>query len=654
MGDMDNLNNENPSDMLPANIEDLLHKAYLQYSLSVNVGRAIPDVRDGLKPGMRRVLYSMGQSRYTKGSSYIKCARVVGDVIGKYHPHGDTSVYDTMVRMAQEFSFRYPLIDGQGNFGSIDGDKAAAYRYTECRMERLAEELLSDIEKNTVDMVPNFDEKEIEPTVLPARYPNLLVNGTMGIGVGMATSIPPHNLTEIINGSVAILDNPAITISEVMEHISAPDFPTGGTLLGLARIKKLYETGRGSIYLRGEAEIIEKNDKEEIIVTEIPYAVNKENLVKKIAELVKNQVITGISGLNDESSSRAGIRIVITIKRGSMGTVVLNQLYKHTQLATSIGCQFLVVDKNRPRTMNIKQILQAYLDHRLEVVTRRIKFELDKAESRAHVLKGLRIAVQNIDRVIEIIRSSHTRDDAHEKLATEFDLTRRQTSAILDMRLSQLTGLAIDDLEKEYADLMEKITRFKDLLAHREKRLAIIREELIEVRDKYGDERRTRVQEGGHDINYEDLIARTNVTVTISNEGYIKRVPTDTYRIQHRGGKGIAGMTTKDGDFVKHLMTGSSHDYVLFFTNLGRMHWIKGYNIPEASRISKGKAMVNLLEFEENESVRAIISVDKLDVEDRYIIMATRNGTVKKTRLDAFRHLRKNLSKLLSWMKKMI
>ena len=638
---IDNLNNPNPSDMLPANIEDLLHKAYLQYSLSVNVGRAIPDVRDGLKPGMRRVLYVMRKNNLTKGGAYRKCATVVGDVIGKYHPHGDSSVYDTLVRMAQDFSMRYTLVDGQGNFGSIDGDRAAAYRYTECRMERLAEEMLADIDKDTVDMAPNFDDSAMEPTVLPARYPNLLVNGTMGIGVGMATSIPPHNLTEIISGTVAVLDNPAIGIGELMEHVTGPDFPTGGTIMGLNSIRSLYETGRGSIYLRGKAEIIEKDDKETIIIREIPYAVNKENLVKKIADLVKNQVITGIAGLNDESSSRAGIRVVVTVKRGAMASVVLNQLFKHTQLATSIGCQFLVVDKNRPRTMNLKQVLQAYLDHRLDVITRRIEFELEKAQKRAHVLEGLKIAVQNIDKVIQIIRSSRTRDDAHDKLAEQFKLTRRQTSAILDMRLSQLTGLAIEDLENEYQTLVEQIAHYKDLLAHRAKRLAVVREELVEVKEKYGDERRTNIQAGSRDINIEDLIARQNVTITISNEGYIKRVPTNTYRTQNRGGKGVTGMTTKEDDFVKHIINASSHDYILFFTNHGRMHWIKGFNIPEASRQSKGKAMINLLEFEEGESVRAIIGVDNLDVEDRYIVMATHKGKVKKTRLNAFKHLRK-------------
>ena len=637
----DNINRSNYTEPRPRGIEDLLHEAYLKYSLSVNVGRAIPDVRDGLKPGMRRVLFSMRQNGQTKGSSYTKCARVVGDVIGKYHPHGDSSVYDTMVRMAQDFSMRYTLIDGQGNFGSIDGDPPAAYRYTECRMERLAEELLTDLDKKTVDMRPNFDEKEMEPCVLPARYPNLLVNGTTGIGVGMATSIPPHNLTEIMNATIGVLDKPTITVTELMEHVPGPDFPTGGTIVGLAGIRRLYETGRGSVYCRGTAEIEADEHQERIIITEIPYAVNKENLVKKIAELVNNKVITGINSLNDESSDRVGIRVVVGIKRGAMGTVVLNQLYKHTQLATSYGCQFLVVHQNQPRTLTLKQILQAYLDHRLEVITRRIQFELNKAEKRAHIVEGLLKAVDNIDEVIKIIRSSRSKDDAHTALSERFELSRRQTSAILEMRLSQLTGLAIEDLTAEFEELMKKITHYKELLASRELRLAVVREELVEVRDKYGDVRRSDLRAGSRDINMEDLIPRESVTITISNQGYIKRVPTSTYRTQARGGKGVMGMTTKDEDFVKHLMTVCSHDYVLFFTNKGRMHWIKGYDIPEGVRTGKGKNIINLLEFEQDEAVRAMITVDDLDVEDRYIMMATRNGVVKKTELRAFRHLRK-------------
>ena len=641
--DTDNPTNEEEfkNTIVPASIEDLLKDAYLQYSMSVNVARAVPDVRDGLKPGMRRILYAMRQLNLTKGSSYMKCARVVGDVIGQYHPHGDVSVYDTMVRMAQDFSMRYMLIDGQGNFGSIDGDSPAAYRYTECRMQKLAEEMLTDLDKDTVDFQPNFDGSKMEPSVLPARFPNLLLNGTTGIGVGMATNIPPHNLTEILNAAIAILDNPAISIAELMQHVPAPDFPTGGTIVGTKGIRKLYETGRGSLYLRGNAEIIEKDGIEKIIITEIPYAVNKENMVKKIADLVNNKIITGISSLNDESSSRVGIRVVIGIKRAAMGTVVLNQLFKHTQLAQSYGCQFLVVDKKQPKTLNLKQMLQAYLDHRLEVITRRIRFELNKAERRAHILEGLLKAVDSIDEVIKIIRSSTNREDAHNQLKTRFELSDEQTKAILDMRLSQLTGLAIDELQAEFDELMKRIAHYKELLASRDLRMAIVREELVEIVDKYGDARRTEITAGEAGIDMEDLITRASVAITVSKEGYIKRVPTDTYRAQNRGGKGIKGMDTKDEDYVEHIVTACTHDYILCFTNLGRMHWIKGYNIPEGGRTSRGKNIVNLLEFEKEESIRAIISVDKLDVEDTYVVMSTRNGTIKKTELMAFKNLRK-------------
>ena len=641
--DTDNPTNEEEfkNNIVPASIEDLLKDAYLQYSMSVNVARAVPDVRDGLKPGMRRILYAMRQLNLTKGSSYMKCARVVGDVIGQYHPHGDGSVYDTMVRMAQDFSMRYMLIDGQGNFGSIDGDSPAAYRYTECRMQKLAEEMLTDLDKDTVDFQPNFDGSKMEPSVLPARFPNLLLNGTTGIGVGMATNIPPHNLTEILNAAIAVLDNPAISIAEIMQHVPAPDFPTGGTIVGTKGIRKLYETGRGSLYLRGNAEIVEKDGMEKIIITEIPYAVNKENMVKKIADLVNNKIITGISSLNDESSSRVGIRVVIGIKRAAMGTVVLNQLFKHTQLAQSYGCQFLVVDKKQPKTLNLKQMLQAYLDHRLEVITRRIRFELNKAERRAHILEGLLKAVDAIDEVIKIIRNSTNREDAHEQLKARFDLSDEQTKAILDMRLSQLTGLAIDELQAEFDELMQRIAHYKELLANRDLRMAVVREELVEIVEKYGDKRRSIITLGEAGIDMEDLITRASVAITVSKEGYIKRVPTDTYRAQNRGGKGIKGMDTKDEDYVEHIVTACTHDYILCFTNLGRMHWIKGYNIPEGGRTSRGKNIVNLLEFEKEESIRAIISVDKLDVEDTYVMMSTRNGTIKKTELQQFKHLRK-------------
>ncbi len=469
---------------IPVNIEDIMHTAYLQYSLSVNIGRAIPDVRDGLKTGNRRILFAMRQLGLSKSHSYTKSAKVVGEVIGNYHPHGDSSVYDTLVRMAQDFSMRNPLIDGQGNFGSIDGDPAAAYRYTECRMERLAEELLADIDKNTVSMIPTFDESTNEPEVLPAGFPNLLVNGATGIGVGMATSIPPHNLVEVIDATVALLDNPLLTISEMMKFIKGPDFPTGASIRGVSEINKLYHTGKGVIKIRSKAEIVEEDGKEKIIVTEIPYAVNKENMVKKIADLVKDKKIVGIGALRDETSRRAGIRIVMEIKRNAMASVVLNQLYAHSQLETTFPCTLLVVDKNRPKIMNLKQILQAYIDHRLEVVTKRIQFELAKAEARAHILEGLLIAVRHIDEVVKIIRESRDKQTAAIALQERFSLSKIQSTAILEMRLHQLTGLAIEDIEAEYNELLKHITYLKSLLASRQLRLNVIKEELIAVRDK--------------------------------------------------------------------------------------------------------------------------------------------------------------------------
>ncbi len=628
---------------IPVNIEDIMHTAYLQYSLSVNVGRAIPDVRDGLKPGNRRILYAMQQLGLTKGHSYTKSARVVGDVIGKYHPHGDSSVYDTMVRMAQDFAMRNPLVDGQGNFGSIDGDPAAAYRYTECRMERLAEELLADINKDTVLMIDTFDGDHTEPTVLPARFPNLLVNGTTGIGVGMATNIPPHNLTEVINATVCLMDNPASTVTELMQHLPGPDFPTGATICGLSEIRRMYETGKGVIKIRAKAEIIEKDGKEQIIVTEIPYAVNKENLVKKIAELVNLKKITGIAALRDETSRRVGIRIVVDIKRNAMANVVLNQLYAHTSLSNAFGCTLLVVDGNRPRIMNLSQLLQAYIDHRLEVIKRRTQFELNKAEARAHILEGLLIAVKNIDDVVKIIRKSSNRDEARAALISKFEFTTIQAKAILEMRLYQLTGLAIEALEQEYKELMEVITYLKTLLASREMLLDVVKEELIQIRDKYGDARRTELTVDESDINIADLIPRHSCVITVSNTGYIKRVATDTYRTQHRGGKGVIGMETKDEDYVEHLFNADSHDLIFFITDRGFMHWLNVYDIPEGTRVGKGKAIVNMIKVQQGELVRTMLTVtrDDLEREDLFLTMATKTGYIKKTPLTAFQNLRK-------------
>ena len=626
----------------PVNIEDIMHTAYLQYSLSVNVGRAIPDVRDGLKPCNRRILYAMRQLGLMKSRPHMKSARVVGEVIGKYHPHGDSSVYDTLVRMAQDFSMRMPLIDGQGNFGSIDGDPPAAYRYTECRMERFTEELLSDIDKDTVNMIPTFDENTTEPEVLPAKFPNLLVNGSMGIGVGMATNIPPHNLGEVIDATIHLLENTSASVRDLMKFLPGPDFPTGAIICGLDPIRSLYETGHGVIKVRAKAEIIEQNGKEIIIVKEIPYAVNKEMMVKKIAELVKDKKITGISDLRDETSLRTGIRIVIEIKRGAMASVVLNQLYAHTQMESILGCQLLVVDHNRPRTMNLAQILQAFVDHRLEVVTRRTQFELNKAEARAHIVNGLLIAVQNIDEVVKIIRESRTREEAGAALMARFGLSKIQVAAILDMRLHQLTGLAIEDLQKEYDELMKLIEYLRSLLASRELRLGVIKDELADVRNRYADPRRTEITYDEGDINYADLIPRHSCVITVSNTGYIKRVPADTYRTQHRGGVGIIGMETKDEDHVEHLFNADSHDLIFFFTDRGFMYWLNVYDIPEGARTGKGKAIVNLIKIEPGEQIRAMLTLkkDMFEQENLSIVMATKRGVIKKTALKEFRHLR--------------
>lgn len=635
-------NGDTTKQVYPVNIEDIMHTAYLQYSLSVNVGRAIPDVRDGLKPVNRRILYAMRQLNLSHTHSYSKCAMVIGEVMGKYHPHGDSAIYDTLVRMAQDFAMRAPLVDGQGNFGSIDGDPAAAYRYTECRMTRLADELLTDLDKNTVDMMPNYDEKLQEPIVLPARYPNLLVNGSTGIGVGMATNIPPHNLGEVINATIHLIENPNAKVKDLLQFIQGPDFPTGATIVGMQPIMDLYETGHGILTLRGKARIEEDKDgKEKIIITEIPYALNKESLVKKIADLVNDKVITGISALNDLSSSRAGIKIEVTIKRNEMGTVVLNQLYKHTPLQNSFGAQFLVVDRNRPRTMTLVQVLQAYIDHRLDVITRRCRYELEKAEARAHILEGLIKAVDNIDEVVAIIRGSQTREEAGNTLAVRFELSKRQTQAILDMRLHQLVGLAIEELNKEYEAVRAEIEHLRALLADRQLRLDVVREELIEVRDKYQEDRRTDIIAGENEINIEDLIQRRIVSITVSNTGYIKRQNIDTFRTQRRGGKGVMGMTTKEEDFVEHLFTACTHDYILFFTNKGQMHWLKVYEIPESQRTARGKAMINLIEMDKDEYIRAMLTCDEVDNDEMNLVFVTRNGYVKKTQLSEFKNLRR-------------
>ncbi len=625
------------------NIEDIMHTAYLQYSLSVNVGRAIPDVRDGLKPVNRRILYGMRQLGLTKSHATVKCARVVGEVMGKYHPHGDAAIYDSLVRLAQDFSMRAPLVEGQGNFGNIDGDPAAASRYTECRMERLAEEMLNDIDKDTVNMIPNFDESETEPEVLPARFPQLLVNGSTGIGVGMATNIPPHNLGEVIDATICLLENPKATVDELMEFLPGPDFPTGAIIRGRYSLRQFYQTGHGSVKIRAKADIIEKDGREQIIVTEIPYAVCKEQLVKKIAELVNEKKIVGISGLRDESSKRTGLRIVIEIKRGAMGSVVLNQLYSHTMLETSFGCTMLVVDHNRPRTMNLAQVLQAYIDHRLEVVLRRTLFELDKAEARAHILRGLMIALANIDEVVKIIRESRSRADAATNLIARFEFSKVQADAILDMRLHQLTSLAIEVVKNELDELEKRIEYLKELAASREKRLGVIGDELRDIRTKYADPRRTEITTDDSDLNIADLIPRHSCVITVSNTGYIKRVPADTYRTQHRGGKGIIGMETKEEDHVEHLFNADSHDLIFFFTDRGFMYWLNVYEIPEGSRTGKGKAIVNMIKIEPGEKVRAMLTVSpsEFDEPNKFIVMASRRGYIKKSELALFKNLRR-------------
>jgi DNA gyrase subunit A len=622
------------------NIEDEMQRAYIDYSMSVIVGRALPDVRDGLKPGNRRILYAMKERGWTHNKAYVKCAKVVGEVIGNYHPHGDTAVYDTMVRMAQDFAMRGMLIDGQGNFGSIDGDRAAAYRYTECRLRPLAEEMLADIDKNTVDMRPNFDESLLEPSVLPARVPNLLVNGSTGIAVGMATNIPPHNLGEVIDGTILLIDNPEATIDELHDLIKGPDFPTGGTVYGLNAVRDLYQTGRGKIKMRGKADIEEDdNGKARIIITEIPYALNKTLLIQKMVHLVRDKKLEGISDIRDESG-KEGIRLVIELKRNAVPNVLLNNIYKHTQLESTFGAIMLAIDKGKPRVMNLKEVLQCFIDHRFDVVTRRTQFDLDKANARAHILEGLLIAMDNMDEVVKIIRDSKNREEAQERLIAKFGLSEIQAKAILDMRLYQLTGLERDKVEAEYAELKKLIEYLEDLLAHPAKIFAVIKEDLEQIRAKYGEIRRTDLSIDEGEIDIEDLIADEPCVITLSNTGYIKRVPTDTYRQQRRGGKGVVGMNTKDEDFVEHVFTASTHDYLLCFTEAGRMYWLKAYYVPEGSRQSRGRSLANVLQMGQDEKLAAILCVRELDDDTHNLIMATKNGIIKKTVLSAYKNVR--------------
>lgn len=624
----------------PVLIDDEMKRSYINYAMSVIVGRALPDARDGLKPVHRRVLFSMNESGITHDKPYKKSARIVGDVLGKYHPHGDSAVYDTIVRMVQDFSLRYPLIDGQGNFGSIDGDSAAAMRYTEVRMDKIAKEMLVDIEKETVPFRPNYDGSLEEPEVLPSKLPNLLINGSTGIAVGMATNMPPHNLSEVIDGILMLIEKPEVQVQELMTVIKGPDFPTGAHILGTAGIRSAYMTGRGPVKIRAVAEIQElKKDRQQIIVTELPYQVNKARLIENIAQLAREKVINGISDLRDESD-REGIRVVIELSKGINPNVVLNQLYKHTQMATTFGVINLALVDGKPKELNLKQLLEIYLEYRMEIVQKRTLYDLKKSEERAHILEGLRIALDNIDAVVALIKGSANADEAKQGLMENFALDEVQAKAILDMRLQRLTGLETQKILEELAALIKLIEELRKILASDELKYEIIRTELLELKEKYGDERRTKIVQYTETVTDEDLIPEQDVVVTITNGGYIKRIPLDTYSMQRRGGRGIIGMETKEEDFVENLFISSTHNYILFFTNMGRLYWQKVYEVPEGSRQSRGKAIVNLLELQEGEAVNAMISVEEF-AEDRYLFMATRGGTVKKTPLSEFRNPRK-------------
>ncbi|MFB5190884.1 DNA gyrase subunit A [Alicyclobacillus fastidiosus] len=631
--------------VLPIDISQELRNSFMDYAMSVIVARAIPDVRDGLKPVHRRILYSMYDSGMTPDKPYKKSARIVGDVLGKFHPHGDASVYDALVRLAQDFSTRYPLVDGHGNFGSIDGDSAAAMRYTESRMSGIALELLRDINKETVDFMPNYDENEQEPTVLPSRYPNLLVNGSSGIAVGMATNIPPHNLGEVIDGVVKLIDDPDATVEDLMKLIKGPDFPTGGIILGREGIRKAYETGRGSIPVRAVTHFEEMSGgKTRIVVTEIPYQQNKARIVEKIAELARDKKVDGITDLRDESD-RNGMRVVVELRRDVRPQVVLNNLFKHTSLQTSFGVINLSLVNGEPKVLTLKQTLLHYLDHQREVVRRRTQYDLNKAEARAHILEGLRIALDNLDEVISLIRASQTADIAREGLMTRFSLSEEQAQAILDMRLQRLTGLERDKIEAEYAELQARIAELRAILADEHKLLGVIREELLEIRNKYGDERRTTISAAEGDINDEDLIPVHDVVIAVTHRGYIKRIPLSTYHSQRRGGRGMSLMGTRDEDFMEQLHVTSTHDYLLFFTNRGRMYAIKGYEVPEFSRQARGIPIINLLNIEQDEKITAVIPVQSMDpaeIEGVNLFFATRHGIVKKTALSEYSNIRKN------------
>lgn len=626
--------------IVPIKIEHEMKRSYLSYAMSVIVGRALPDVRDGLKPVHRRILYGMYESGTTPDKPYKKSARIVGDVMGRYHPHGDAAIYDSIVRMAQDFSYRMPLVDGHGNFGSVDGDPPAAMRYTEVRLSQLAVEMLTDIEKKTVDFLPNFDGSMEEPAVLPSRFPNLLVNGAAGIAVGMATNIPPHNLGEVIDGAIMLIDNPEADAEALMKVVKGPDFPTGGIILGREGIREAYLTGRGSIKVRAKTGIETlSNGKSQIIVTELPYQVNKARLIEKIADLARNKVIEGITDLRDESD-RSGMRIVIELKRDTNPNVLLNQLYKQTQLQDSFGVIMLVLVDNEPRVLGLRDLLRHYLDHQREIVTRRTRFDLEKAETRAHIVEGLRIALDHIDAVIKVIRSSRTVEIAREGLMSKFGLSERQAQAILDMRLQSLTGLQREKLEEEYAELQKTIAYFRELLADPAKIMGVVKDELLVIKEKFADPRRTEIAHNEEDISIEDLIADEDIVVTITHNGYIKRLPVTTYKSQRRGGKGITAINTKDEDFVEHLFITSTHDHVLFFTNQGRVYQLRGFDIPEASRQARGIAIVNLIPMNPGERINTYIPVKEFR-EDLFLLMCTRNGIVKKTALSQYANNRR-------------
>ncbi|WP_238901127.1 DNA gyrase subunit A [Clostridium sp. YIM B02500] len=630
----------NEGKVIPVDIKNEMKKCYIDYAMSVIVGRALPDVRDGLKPVHRRILYSLQELGLTPEKGYRKCARIVGDVLGKYHPHGDSSVYDALVRMAQDFSMRYMLVDGHGNFGSVDGDSAAAMRYTEAKMNKIAVEMLRDINKSTVDFMPNFDGEEQEPVVLPSRFPNLLVNGSSGIAVGMATNIPPHNLAEIIDGTIMLIDNPESTVLELMTKITGPDFPTGATIMGKAGIRAAYETGKGKIIVRANAEIEEENGRHSIIVTEIPYQVNKAKLVENIADLVKDKKITGISDLRDESD-RDGMRIVIELKRDANPSVVLNLLYKHTKLQDTFGIIMLALVNNEPKVLNLKQILENYVEFQKEVITRRTIFDLNKAEARAHILEGLKIALDNIDEVISIIRNSNTTEIAKNTLMERFELSEKQSQAILEMRLRRLTGLERGKIEEEYNELMKQIEYLKSILASEEKLLDVIKEELLEIKNRYSDERKSKIEKIVNEIDIEDLIQEEDVVITLTHSGYIKRISADTYSSQRRGGKGIQAMSTKEDDFVEHLMITSTHSDVLFFTNKGRVYKLRAYEVHDAGRQAKGTNLINLIAIEPDEKIQTVLTVTD-EKKEGFLFMGTKQGIVKKTPLSEFKNLRKN------------